>query len=143
MSDLDWFSTGTSFNGSRETFVRAWEPGDGLRCSCSNYQRKTPCGEPVAVIKDVLLGQAGKWEKQSVTRVLCLRHLANQFADGVGTQAEGNVERKALEELAERYWDQFQHIQQRLTDELLEARFSCLPNGLRERVIEIAKQDAS
>ncbi len=132
----EWFSTGrTAAYGRRERLVRAWEPGDGVRCSSAPYNGKVACGEPVAVVKDVLPGGAERNQPEVINRVMCLRHLAKCFDPEVGTSADAEVERAALEELAQRYWDQYQKIRDRLTDELLSARFSALPNDLRSKVI--------
>lgn len=139
----DWFSAG--FRGcmphsTREIFVRVWEPGDGLRCSSAGYNRRIPCGEPAAVLKQVLQQVPSKNCSQSVTRVLCLRHLASEFDPQLGTPAEHDVERKALEELASRYWDQFFEIKNRMQNELLQERFSALPNDLRDSVIALVNE---
>ncbi|OBK09049.1 hypothetical protein A5639_12010 [Mycolicibacterium conceptionense] len=58
----------------------------------------------------------------------------------MGTAAESEIEQQASEELAKRYWDQYQEILSRLKDELLEARFSALPEGLRAKVIDLVRE---
>ncbi|QSM02548.1 hypothetical protein PROPHIGD57-2_18 [Mycobacterium phage prophiGD57-2] len=79
----------------------------------------------------------------TITRVLCLRHVAKLFDSELGAAGDSSVEKKALEELAQRYWDQYQEIQQRLADELVEARFSVLPSGLRGKVIALVQAGES
>lgn len=89
----EWFSTGrTAAYGRRERLVRAWEPGDGVRCSSAPYNGKIACGEPVAVVKDVLPGGAERNQPEVINRVMCLRHLAKCFDPEVGTSADAEVE---------------------------------------------------
>lgn len=141
----EWYSAGdtTHYDSSRERLVRAWEPGDGLRCGWAAYGGKTPCGEPVAVIKDALRSsledKRSRRVPESVNRVACLIHLARSFDAKVGGNAEAEVERNAMEELAKAHWDEYREISDRLTNELLEQRFSVLPKPLRDRVIDLLK----
>lgn len=141
----EWFSAGqtSSYGPDRERLVRVWEPGDGIRCSAAGYNGRFPCGEPVAVVKDVMGRTPGKSEAGTINRVFCLRHVAKSFCAEVGTGAEAATERAALEELAQRYWDQYQEIHTRISNELLEARFSALPTDLRIKVIDIVRAEAS
>ncbi|WP_131806194.1 hypothetical protein [Mycolicibacterium conceptionense] len=99
----------------------------------------------MVVIKDVLHSARpgrgyGSRSPEVINRVACLRHLAKSFEPKVGTAAESEIEQQASEELAKRYWDQYQEILSRLKDELLEARFSALPEGLRAKVIDLVRE---
>lgn len=139
MSD-EWFVTG--INSGREVAVRAWCPGDGLGCSSAGYNSKHPCSEPVAVVKEVLIQPSSssyRYERQTINRTLCLRHLAKHFDSDLGIKVENLIEKRAAEELAQRYWDQYQAIRARMSDEILQARFSMLPEALRDRVVALAK----
>lgn len=140
----EWFSAGYKmrFNDPEyEILVRAWEPGDGMRCHASSHNKSISCGEPVAVVRQERCdGKSGRWERQSITRVSCIRHLAKFFDAEVSLVVDAEVEKQALEELAQRYWDQYQTIRERRVNELLEKRFSALPNGLREKVVAIARE---
>lgn len=147
----EWFSAGIlprnkwSDEPWSEVLVRAWEPGDGMSCAASAHNKKIVCGEPVAVVRVARINQekTGRWDRTVVTRVVCIRHLAKYFDDEVSSTTDVEVERQALEELAQRYWDQYQQIRDRRRNELLEKRYSALPNGLREKVIAIATGDAA
>ncbi|ORA25202.1 hypothetical protein BST13_33320 [Mycobacterium aquaticum] len=76
----------------------------------------------------------------TITRVVCLRHVASLFDANLGAAGDKTVESRALEELAQRYWDQYQEIRERLANELVEARFSALPTELRARVVELVRE---
>ncbi|OHU51460.1 hypothetical protein BKG82_22965 [Mycobacteroides chelonae] len=97
----------------------------------------------MAVVKDVETKEAGFHTPQVINRVFCLRHLANSFGEDVGVSAENDIERKALEEIAKRYWDEYQVVVSRMRDELLEARFAALPKDLRDKVIKIVRDESS
>lgn len=76
----------------------------------------------------------------TITRVVCLRHVASLFDSQLGLTGEKTVEKRALEELAQRYWDQYCEIQERLVSELVEARYAVLPVELRSKVIELVRE---
>ncbi|MEX7474240.1 hypothetical protein AB4Z39_31590 [Mycobacterium adipatum] len=140
----DWYSAGFKYRWNDPEFeilVRAWEPGDGMNCGSASYNKRVACGEPVAVVKHVRVdNKAGRYDRQTISRVCCIRHLAKFFDSEVSPSVDAEVEKQALEELAQRYWDQYQTIRNRRVNELLEKRFSALPNGLRERVIAVARE---
>lgn len=143
----EWFSAGMKFRNSYskdpefEVLVRAWEPGDGMTCHAAAHNARFECGEPVALMRHVRVdGQTGRWVHQSVTRVCCIRHLAKLFDGELSPTVDAEVEKQALEELAQRYWDQYQAIRDRRVNALLEKRFGALPNGLREKVVAIARE---
>lgn len=141
--EVQWYSAGVQYRWNDEptyeTLVRTWSPGDGISCSASAHNKRIPCGAPVAVVRQVRVGEPrGAAPRSSITRVYCIRHLAKLF--DVAPTADNEVERQALEELAQRYWDQYQEIRQRLADELLERRFAGLPNGLREQVVAATRE---
>lgn len=147
----DWYALGPL------SLIRIWEPGDGMRCTLQGNSRCN-CGEPVAVIKDANSGSGCRSVKTidpvmagyipnmvadkliTYTRVVCLRHLAARFDSDLGSAAERNADQLALEELAKRYWDQYESIRNRMHAEIIEARFSSLPNELRDKVIAIARE---
>lgn len=137
------------------TLIRAWQPGDGLACTQGKRTNRIPCGEPVAVVKSlinngcrvgtpdqVMSAYRGGHESSdiTITRVVCLRHMATLFDSNLGLTGDKDVEKRALEELAQRYWDQYSEIKTRLIDELTEARFSVLPAELRSKVIELIRE---
>ena len=138
------------------TLVRVWQPGDGLTCAQSKRSNKIPCGEPVAVVKTlsnngcrvgtpdpVMVAYRGEHQTSdiTITRVVCLRHVASLVDSKLGAASDYDYERQALEELAQRYWDQFQAIKDRLYRELIDARFSVLPSELRSRVAALVGAD--
>lgn len=148
MSETEWFSAGLrprnvySDEPYSEVLVRAWEPGDGMLCHASSHNKRISCGEPVAVVKMARLNKdrTGRWDRIVYTRVACIRHLAKFFDGEVSPTVDVELERQSLEELAQRYWDQYQKIRERRLGELLEKRYAALPNGLRERVIALSSE---
>ncbi|MDH6199246.1 hypothetical protein M2272_005914 [Mycobacterium frederiksbergense] len=140
----EWFSAGIRYRWNDpeyEVLVRAWEPGDGIACGSAAYNKRIACSEPVAVVRQERIdGKTGRYERQSITRVCCIRHLAKLFDAEVSPAVDAEVEKQSLEELAQRYWDQYQQIRERRVSDLLEKRFAALPNGLREKVVALARE---
>lgn len=142
----DWFSAGLTEDPwtTREVVVRAWEPGDGLRCSAAGYQSRHPCGPPIAVMRERYVAgeRLRARDKTTITRVLCIRHLAKKFAPDLGAQAERDLDNKAAEKLAQAHWDEYQQILINAREDLLTDRLSALPSELRDKVIERIQSSA-
>lgn len=135
---IEWYSTGidNDYRSRRETLVRAWRPGDGMRCASAGYQKAHPCTSPVAVVKDVLLTAPSRYDKTVINRVVCIRHLSTIFGSKPAAVEERDTDRAALEQLAQRHWDEFSQILTDMRDALLRDRLSALPEELRDQVIE-------
>lgn len=136
---IEWWSAGreNTWSKNREAFVRVWTPGDGLTCFASGYQRRNSCLAPVAVVKEVLIRNDGYRERATVSRVVCIRHLAQKFGADPAPVQEQAVNQAALEELAQRHWTEYSDILSEARTRLMQERLAVLPEDLRDRVIEV------
>lgn len=139
-----WHSAG--FDDGRndyERFVRAWQPGDGIKCSSQRANSAKPCGVPVAVETSVYAreGDPGRYGRRSVTRNLCLGHLAARFTEVAPWKTEQQIDTIAYERLAANHWDEYQQIIVEEKDNALRQRLSCLPKELQDSVIARMEAD--
>lgn len=133
----EWFSAGQPVDrhAAGERLVRAWQPGDGITCYAAGYQKKNPCPAPVAMVKDLFIQKLGYSGRQTITRIVCIRHLSEAFGAASVPLQEQAIERAALEELAQRHWDEYQAILSDQRARQLRGRLAALPEELREQVI--------
>lgn len=89
------------------TYIRAWEPGDGLTCHfAKRAPREQPCGQPVVVAlveEQPITG--GYRRKVTRTRVVCRNHVP-----GLTRPSEISAEAKkaAVERVIVEHWDDYQ-----------------------------------
>ncbi|OBB47637.1 hypothetical protein [Mycolicibacterium fortuitum] len=148
MSETEnWFSLGFSSNcDSAETFVRAWAPGDGVRCAHASYQKREACGPPVAVVEvqEFRFGTGGyKPEygiRRKTTRVVCAEHLAGRVAN-INTRSQqsrskaiARAVQKATDELTTKYWKQYQVLYKKHLDSEIGDLLSNVPEPLKQLV---------
>jgi len=136
----EWLAT--SIGHKWQTVVRAWEPGDGLRCAFTS-RCKEPCDIPVALVREEYIGPTSGVGSKSfnqpstITRTVCLRHLAAEFTPDIGgTKAEREIEQNCAEIVIRNHWDEYQDEMVSYRRRLFEDRVAGLPKDLRERVLE-------
>lgn len=150
MSDSEnWFSLGFSSNcDSEETLVRAWNPGDGVRCAHASYQKREACGPPVAVLETVQFrfGNGGYKPEYGVrkrtVRVVCAEHLAGRVVN-INTRGQqsrskaiADAVKKATDELVTKYWKQYQTLYRKHLDSEIADLLSSVPEPLKALVSE-------
>lgn len=133
----------------RDTFVRAWKPGDGLSCSNVRSNSKTPCGKPVAVSlvrpSEMEIERSARrgWGRLDPprTRTLCAIHLTSFFS-GAFHLDRAAAEKAAQEELCAKYWEQYEKLLELRTESMKQERLETLPEGVRA-LIESSIADGS
>jgi hypothetical protein len=145
MSDDVWISLGR--RDDVESIARVWKPGDGVQCSSASYQRREPCGPPVAVIETLRYVHNG-WGympnrqpseeiEKRIRRITCAEHLAGKVgAPYVNQRAAAitSATKKASEEVLARHWKQYQTLYAKYIDEAKTALIEAIPEPLREAV---------
>ena len=117
--------------------VRAWEPGDGLRCSyAKNAPRSRPCGRPVAV----KIGQDTRTVRAASSRhyVVCAYHLSTAITPG---EMSAEAETAAREKVLAEHWDEYQQAIQEFMGPRVDEMIGTLPDGLKKLVIEALRAD--
>lgn len=129
-----WFNIGTDSLG-REYAVRAWVPGDGLFCSRSNRNAKTPCTAPVATLRTT---RHNAWPtKETRHSVVCRNHVAKAVHDvtpGPSGDLNAQSEKAAKERVLAEHWDEYRAA---FTAELAERRrqlWAALPEPLARAI---------
>lgn len=145
-SDM-WYSAGfANGNPDHEVTVRAWRPGDGLKCSHANKRSKTPCGAPVALERRyrprVPSYRTGNLCSETTTRVVCLRHLASTFLGEMAYATDEGVERSAIEKLATLHWDEYQALIAQAQQAALDERLGALPADLRSQIVAVMDENS-
>lgn len=144
MSEESWYSLGFSSScDSEETLVRIWAPGDGVRCAHASYQKRHPCGPPVAVLETVRFGFGkGGYKpeygvRKRTTRVVCAEHLAGRVVN-IETRSHqsrsksvATAVKKATDELVTKHWKQYQALYAKFLDEEMADLLSSIPDPLK------------
>ncbi|MDG3012182.1 hypothetical protein G4X40_18740 [Rhodococcus sp. D2-41] len=131
----DWIKIGE--RNETETFIRPWSPGDGLVCSQAGKQKRSPCGPPVAS-KMILYPRGtyvrhGEWREKRIHSVVCVSHLAGQFASSPGGE-RAEVERAAREQLIVAHWDEYQAAVAERFAEVRALRLAAIPEAIRDLI---------
>ncbi|SLI88098.1 Uncharacterised protein [Mycobacteroides abscessus subsp. massiliense] len=149
MSEEKWFSAGFDGREQSELLVRVWTPGDGVSCAHSAYQKREPCGPPVAVVENVefKFGAGGYRPEYGVRRrtqrTVCAEHLAGRIVklSGGGTQgarslAINDATKKATEELVAKHWKQYQGLYRKHLESARDELLGSIPDPLKTLICE-------
>jgi len=148
-----WYSLGISGScDSEEVLVRVWMPGDGVRCAHASYQKREPCGPPVAVVETVrfAFGRGGYKPENGVSkrinRVVCAEHLAGRVVNietrGYQSRSKAIAEavKKATDEVVTKHWKQYQALYRKYVDEAINDLLSNIPEPLRPLIAQAMEE---
>lgn len=133
-------------NGTLETFVRAWTPGDGLECSIRGIAEARGgrvCGRPVAVsvtrmteVEEHRVAQE-KYARASPprTRTLCAIHLTALFTKSFTLDMK-SAEQAAQQEICSKYRAQYEKARDRHVMAMKDERLSVIPPTVRALLAE-------
>lgn len=138
MTEEEWYellhASGPQGNHAE---IRAWQPGDGLRCSWAKTNYTHPCGTPVAVLRQgALRAHYGSHEMRDESRrsLICSRHVADAVKRYIGDGATitFTAEKIARETVLAAHWTEYQDILATQIMSEREGALSLLPESLRE-----------
>lgn len=130
---IDYTVLAHPYRSDAQTAVRAWEPGDGVRCTWTGRNRVKPCGRPVAVVivREEHGGYGGR--PTTIRRVVCVNHLP-----GLKPAGEATVEaaKAAAERVITDHWDEYQAHLKAESERRLAERFEFADEAIRALVLK-------
>lgn len=136
MSSDEWHELPNGTHRERETFIRAWVPGDGLMCSAGSARSSVRCTTPAAVLRTKFI-DAGWHNRNAPTttlRVLCAIHAAEAVRNATGEKGQGiktEAQRIAKEQIIATHWDEYLAAVEDALAEQQSRYLSMLPESLR------------
>lgn len=142
MNTPEWFTLPNAQVGNADVAaeIRSWEPGDGLMCRSASYQKRIPCGAPVAVVRTKKVRRS-PYSRDDVTRstsVYCEKHVSELVrrqvgdADWIGNGSTQRSVRKAEETVIAAHFAEYQEALDRIIAEQKDKYLSLLPEWLRD-----------
>ncbi len=144
MSEEKWFSAGFGGREESELLVRVWNPGDGVSCAHSAYQKREPCGPPAAVVENVEFKfVAGGYRseygvRRRTQRTVCAEHLAGRIVklqsgdtQGARCRAINDATKRATEELVAKHWKRYQGLYRKHLDSARDELLGSIPDPLK------------